>query len=290
MTTTDLLDRIASSDDLSDEVLRAAVAQADATAPRIIALIEAAAAGADLDEPSATLLFYGLHILAAARNTRALQPLLRLLSRPGEEIDALLGDALTATLPRVVASLFVGDADELFKLARDRGADEYVRSGVIRALAFLTWDGKVEAGVMQDFLERFHTDRAVPIGDVAWAGWQDAIALLGLRALEPRVEAARQDGLIPEDLIDRPWFRKTMQRAAAQPRNGSRFAGEHLGYLEDVADELSWVAGRDEKRNDADGLSSWGSPKPVRNPMRGVGRNDPCPCGSGKKAKKCCLA
>ena len=147
MTTTDLLDRIASSDDLSDEVLRAAVAQADAIAPRIIALMEAAAAGADLDEPSATLLFYGLHILAAAaRNTRALQPLLRLLSRPGEEVDALLGDAMTATLPRVVASLFVGDADELFKLARDRGADEYVRSGVIRALAFLTWDGKVEAG------------------------------------------------------------------------------------------------------------------------------------------------
>jgi uncharacterized protein YecA (UPF0149 family) len=80
-----------------------------------------------------------------------------------------------------------------------------------------------------------------------------------------------------------------MQRAAAQPRNGSRFAGEHLGYLEDVADELSWVSGRDEKRNDDDGLSSWGSPKPVRNPMRHVGRNDPCPCGSGKKAKKCCL-
>ena len=24
-------------------------------------------------------------------------------------------------------------------------------------------------------------------------------------------------------------------------------------------------------------------------PYRGVGRNDPCPCGSGKKFKKCCL-
>lgn len=26
---------------------------------------------------------------------------------------------------------------------------------------------------------------------------------------------------------------------------------------------------------------------PVRNPMREVGRNDPCPCGSGSKFKKC---
>jgi hypothetical protein len=25
------------------------------------------------------------------------------------------------------------------------------------------------------------------------------------------------------------------------------------------------------------------------NPFRGIGRNDPCPCGSGKKFKRCCL-
>ncbi len=27
----------------------------------------------------------------------------------------------------------------------------------------------------------------------------------------------------------------------------------------------------------------------ARNPFRHVGRNDPCPCGSGKMFKKCCL-
>jgi uncharacterized protein YecA (UPF0149 family) len=26
---------------------------------------------------------------------------------------------------------------------------------------------------------------------------------------------------------------------------------------------------------------------PARNPLRDIGRNDPCPCGSGKKFKKC---
>ena len=29
---------------------------------------------------------------------------------------------------------------------------------------------------------------------------------------------------------------------------------------------------------------------PYVNPLRDVGRNDPCPCGSGKKFKKCCMA
>ncbi|HKM27756.1 MAG TPA: SEC-C metal-binding domain-containing protein [Thiopseudomonas sp.] len=27
--------------------------------------------------------------------------------------------------------------------------------------------------------------------------------------------------------------------------------------------------------------------EPVRNPLKEVGRNDPCPCDSGKKYKKC---
>lgn len=31
-----------------------------------------------------------------------------------------------------------------------------------------------------------------------------------------------------------------------------------------------------------------GVPKPYINPYKNIGRNDPCPCGSGKKFKKCC--
>jgi uncharacterized protein YecA (UPF0149 family) len=31
------------------------------------------------------------------------------------------------------------------------------------------------------------------------------------------------------------------------------------------------------------------APQPIRRENPPVGRNDPCPCGSGKKFKKCCL-
>lgn len=30
-------------------------------------------------------------------------------------------------------------------------------------------------------------------------------------------------------------------------------------------------------------------PTPTQRARRRVGRNDPCPCGSGKKFKRCCL-
>jgi len=38
----------------------------------------------------------------------------------------------------------------------------------------------------------------------------------------------------------------------------------------------------------AGGVSWTPLPSPVRSPAPKTGRNDPCPCGSGKKYKKCC--
>jgi preprotein translocase subunit SecA len=42
------------------------------------------------------------------------------------------------------------------------------------------------------------------------------------------------------------------------------------------------TAGPPDQRGDA------GAAEPIRNLGQKVGRNDPCPCGSGKKFKNCC--
>jgi hypothetical protein len=60
-------------------------------------------------------------------------------------------------------------------------------------------------------------------------------------------------------------------------------------FGDSVAEFSTWHFGR--PRNSLD-LEAWHSIEyggPERNPLRYVGRNDPCPCGSGKKFKKCCL-
>jgi hypothetical protein len=61
----------------------------------------------------------------------------------------------------------------------------------------------------------------------------------------------------------------------------------------DVIDELSGWAGFKPKQHRDQIVSSrrpdpWPA-MPAHNPFRNVGRNDPCPCGSGKKFKKCCI-
>jgi preprotein translocase subunit SecA len=39
-----------------------------------------------------------------------------------------------------------------------------------------------------------------------------------------------------------------------------------------------------------DGASAGERIEPIRRQEKKIGRNEPCPCGSGKKYKKCCGA
>ena len=72
-----------------------------------------------------------------------------------------------------------------------------------------------------------------------------------------------------------------------------------------ITDEIEWAVSDIDDCSDKDYEHAMGdfirqlSPKeldrlvngvqePVVNPYKGIGRNDPCPCGSGLKFKKCC--
>jgi uncharacterized protein YecA (UPF0149 family) len=73
--------------------------------------------------------------------------------------------------------------------------------------------------------------------------------------------------------------------AEGAPDDAERLKRAGMGYLEDVGAALErWG---DYNLDDDEGVESI---EPAINPFRHVGRNDSCPCGSGKKAKKCCLA
>ena len=74
--------------------------------------------------------------------------------------------------------------------------------------------------------------------------------------------------------------------------------GSEFEPFGDTIEELSGWHCFDEESEESeedseDGAGVWDGPKPPNvpavNPFKGIGRNDPCPCGSGKKFKKCCL-
>ena len=190
--------------------------------------------------------------------------------------------------------MFDDDSDALFALIIDRSIDGFIRDALFGASTFLAWEGRIERDRYRGFLVRFYEERAAEDGDQAWAGWLQAIALLGLRELVPLVDNAFREDRIPEEWIDRPQFDDDIAVAEYAPDDIDRFTQYNLGYIEDVLVSLDWTRGTEDVFDEDGEEAPWTDfaypSEPVRNPWRHVGRNDPCPCGSGKKFKKCCLA
>ena len=84
----------------------------------------------------------------------------------------------------------------------------------------------------------------------------------------------------------------TAQMLEEQTRDGELFdTAEFYAYYELEGSvrqigERSFFQRKDGKLYYVDGVAR--RPKAYRRPEPKVGRNDPCPCGSGKKYKKCC--
>ena len=126
-----------------------------------------------------------------------------------------------------------------------------------------------------------------------------AIALLGLEELSGVVRQAFRRGRIEPMVMGYDDFRRDLERTLADPERIAGFQHALIGPLEDAIGELSgWYAFSDAAEQDEERWAT--SPEDVHlpfadmpqsfvDPFKGVGRNDPCPCGSGKKFKKCCL-
>jgi hypothetical protein len=286
-----LLDALKNEVALPSAAVALATVYASEIEQDIVATFECARSQ-ELDPPSERLLFRGAHILAGVRLTRGYRPFIAWLRGPQDRVEYLLGDAITETLAKILAGMFDGDAEPLLALVADGEVDEFVREAALKAFAFLAFDGKVERADAEEFLARFEQQSPAPAGDMIWHGWMTAVGLLGLEHLSPRVRAAFDDGRIPAEVAHERHYVALLAAALARPADPTRFEDEYLGYIKDVVETLQSfpleVSEDVEADDDLSWLPSWPA-MPARNPWRDVGRNDPCPCGSGKKFKKCCL-
>ena len=131
-----------------------------------------------------------------------------------------------------------------------------------------------------------------------WQGWQSAIAMLGQSNLVPLVRKAFDQGFIDESWLGFDDFQQDLKNAIEHPDEFSNSNDGPYTLFGDAIDEFStWYGFSDQYEEDrarrkrqADAERELAvQSQPYANPFKGVGRNDPCPCGSGKKFKKCCL-
>ena len=273
---------------LPEVALTTCVARVEEAAPLLRALLDRAAAGRPLSEDESLRLFRGLYVLAAVRDTASCPSLLRMLRRPTHETEELLGDGITGGLPRLAISVFDGNAEALLAVVADPTLDDYLRGSVLEAATYLAWEGRIDREELRRFLVQFYETRPAEDEAYVWYSWMEAVALLDFGDLVPMVEAAWKARRIDHAILEWSDFRNDLARARTAWDDVGRFSHSQVGYVDDVVAELDWTR----HWADEDAASTpWPLPATtVTNPFKNVGRNDPCPCGSGRKAKKCCLA
>lgn len=242
-----------------------------------------------IDEENA-LPIYAIYLAAEKCDAAFAQPMLDLLRLPIEQIDGLIGDSLTDGMGRCLASVHRGDDAPIRALAADDDRDIYVRLAAIDALVVRTIEGDAE----HEDVARFIFSLAQPVAAALIAtppsrpSWEQrddddvffnllvvTLAELGATQYWPMLEQWDRDGLIDPQHEDLPGLRATM--FASREERIANMLKPH--YVRDAIAEMSWWACFNEE--------------PVETYVRDqpkVGRNDPCPCGSGKKFKKCCGA
>jgi hypothetical protein len=270
------------------EAIRAARANRDTMVPMFLQCIDDCLTSQGVSS-SRSSLFLIFHLLGEWREKAAYRPLARLLRLPEGVIDAILGDAITVTVHRVMAGVFDGDPAPIYEIIRDSNADQFIRSRMCQTLAMLARRGELSRDEVARFLADCATRFEQEDGYV-WDGWIDAVTWLGLEDMKPLGQQALARGYIESGLTFEE-FEQGLRHAVEHPELDPLYPAGDLSLFGDTIAEL---AGWDCFRPRSQTRNGWRPSlpslyDPASNPFQKVGRNDPCPCGSGKKFKKCCL-
>lgn len=284
------------------EAVLEAVARKDEAIPHLLAALECAIqdpeeviGGPEDESPSYILQVYALFLLAQFRETRALPLIIRLFRLPSHEF--LAWDVVTGALDAVLASVCGGEIAPLQALASDRQVDPHVRSAAVAALGTLVKCGLRTREEVSPWLGQEMARAATRAESPFLDSLLMVSAELNLREHLPamrRIEARGWSELGPlvdelEEAMGSPEF-----EAAETPWCSPHLVEDACGYLEQLDYFLSdeeWARRLDEEEMEsgeaADEARPWLGAPVVRDAPK-VGRNDPCPCGSGKKFKRCC--
>ncbi|QNM97030.1 DUF1186 domain-containing protein [Chitinimonas koreensis] len=288
---------------LPADELAAVLADPGAMAPALLAELAACAAdpGPRMDDEAGWMLhLYAINLLAALRDTRAFEPLLAIARLDGDALEALLGDHLTESLPRALAATCDGGEAALQALASDAGAYFWSRAAALRALSLRALEGDYPRAELLAWLSAESEREAQRMVDEDLQPEQGSgsdylgelvvtLEEIGAGELAETVADWYEDGLIDDGVTS---LEDSQQRLA---RDWEACRADELahgwGYPRDVIGEIGRWACFNLDEADAEDEDGEAEPQqPVRREEPKVGRNDPCPCGSGKKYKKCCGA
>lgn len=275
--------------------VEAAIAQRQEMTPLLLDLLEDCVnRAAELaDDGEYTSHFYALLLLAQFRETRAYPLAVRFALLPGEDLHALCGDFVTEDLSRVLASVCGGDLSGIQSIIENAQADPYVRIAALNALVTQVATGVNSREEIVAYFAQLFAGRLKREFSEVWDGLVASAADLYPVELMAEIERAYDEHLVDSGYIALEDVKRDLE--AGELEATARLAGNaHFTMVENaVADLRVWCSVHGEPLgSNLQPLPPpppplWQPPLTVVKPPK-VGRNEPCPCGSGKKFKKCC--
>jgi hypothetical protein len=266
----------------------------DEASPRFIARLRAFAAGAVRSEEAMDELFTIVHLCGEKGDERAYAPLCRLIGEGGEAIK-FLGDGVTETLSGILVNVCDGDLAPLMRAIESENGEEFARAAALEALGYLVRASNVLGdGEMRVYLGRLRHEMKPRGASYVWAAWGATAANLGYDDLRRAVATLGQQGFIDEFELSLADFDEHARLAREDGAGLAGFDADGVAPLDDAIETLaSWTSDENDEEEGAEAVDadeSSSAEAAAVNPFGGVGRNDPCPCGSGKKYQNCCLA
>ena len=246
--------------------------------------------GKELEEEY-QLHFYALYLLGEFEDRESFPRIMELVSLPGDTLELLIGDTITEGLKDILYHTYNGDIGLLKKAAVNEQANEFARTAVVDVMGQLYLDGSLEEEEWKAFIKQsvydgkeynyFYNGMASAICQCHFTDMLPEIRhMLDEELMDERV-MGDYDSCVDEMFAYWDWKRNfcspsinTVERLGGWAMFEDRSEAEDSGQKREAFEKLMQQAVNSSQRTA---------------PVRKVGRNDPCPCGSGKKYKFCCL-
>ncbi len=266
-------------------------------APQLAAELEALAAAPSQAGDDYMLHIFAMHLLAWWRDKRGLRPLLALGHlRDHALLESLFGDHLTESYGHCLASMSNGDVQPLMALADDEQASVWARTAALEALKACVVEGDADRDAIVAYAQDLALREAAairtgrPPSEPGFEFLNSVVALatdLGAVQMLPAIRGWFDERLLDEQHADLEFVEAAISEPFELSAQRMREQGE--GYVRDPVSAMAWWACfyEEDDDGDADDIDWAPAARPYVRDQPKIGRNDPCPCGSGKKYKKC---
>lgn len=296
MTIPEILQQFAHKDNkFPRAALEAATAQQEEITPHLLEILDYTAEHPDeVLDSFTTPYLYALYLLGQFRERRAYPLVLKLASLPPKTVDELLSDTISSGLPQILASVFDGDTAPLKALGQNQSAEIFVRTAVFHALTILVVHEVIAREEVIQYFAEVLDNQPDKDSDVLLGLLISSATLLYPEELFDQIKRKYEENLVDELCIGLDEIEEDLALGKEARLLKTRHDRHHQ-LIESAIKEMEWWYSYQEPPKSQSLSQALNLPNvPTLDrvstytaPLK-VGRNDPCPCGSGKKYKKCC--